>query len=62
MDNEVDLTKLKITDLSIDWQYRRKKIIDKFKVWIVIFLLFLLFLLFLSMNKLQLIQKMAFIF
>ena len=41
MDNEVDLTKLKITDLSIDWQYRRKKIIDKFKVWIVIFFVIL---------------------
>ncbi|MDQ8693535.1 hypothetical protein RG608_10460 [Streptococcus sp. IsoGale022] len=41
MDNEVDLTKLKITDLSIDWQYRRKKIIDKLKVVIVI--LFVIF-------------------
>lgn len=41
MDNKVDLTRLKITDLSIDWQYRKEKIIDKFKVWIAIFFVIL---------------------
>ena len=41
MDNKVDLTRLKITDLSIDWQYRKEKIIDKFNVWIAIFFVIL---------------------